>query len=525
MQPALTTTVDSTNKTFDSAIDIIYENEQFFKSEQDIKTVLLDESKFVTFVQGLSSVIPDADTRRQFIEIAHFQRNALVNESEVIDNGTAVVAAVAYFPVIVDALTKPVLYSLVTPWKASNPQVKIPLLKRILELVGGNGEVLSTYELPLHEDPMGALRKSVTVNNASNVNLKTALKLPEGKYKVILSETYVTSIKYSYTDNAGNTQTGELPVTIPVQIKPTQDKATININVETVIDGQPVTFTGAVDIYDRSLIVSAAVNAIGGNNVKVESVTLNVMVTAADEASRFRLRYRLRREDIPFYVELNMPLEAEVDIWQQADMQNYYNVDYIAEVAKIMKRQVNDLKEFEIGRNITAYENEYLRNGAVATVDFNAMPPNLQPSNPADLFRYIIPAIIKVKNMIYRNTQVEPKYILVNPKTAYIIESLINMVAVPGTNISQLGVSADTVMSMSQFQVIKSDAIPEGKIYMYAKDTRNNPTLVDAILNAPIIRTKNDTTSTKILVVPQSKVVMVDPKKVGVINILNTPNV
>jgi hypothetical protein len=478
-------------------------------TQKELKSLVSDKAKLYKYIESVASKLPAP--YQEIYESVATQISEYITEAELINNGQALAAVVAFYPAIAELYQEPRLYKLAIPFKTDNGKLQVNLIKRIAKILEGDN-VLAETEVPKPVDLYQNIYKQLefNVNTADNIFAKAGLT--GTGYKVILTKTAAVSLVW-------NDGTSDQTVNFVAYVR--SDK-TIQKRIDLGAD------IGYIDLYikidDRTGDITVTATPKAANNsvtIDPKTVTIKTIITNVDSKSGYRVVFDEKIETVDRYVEPGIPYEAIADIWKKVEYQGQYNIDYLRDLAQAIKAQLALLKDYEIVEEMKINENGFSAN---LTVDFNNMPASMNPSNPADYLSFIVPALIKARNIVFSETLLEPTYIAVNPKNAEIIESLINSVALQSNPSSKLGISASDVMSIQKFTVLKSNYVPENKIYLIAQGNRNNPGIVDAILGAPIVKTVEEGTQTKVMVFPNSTIVFIDPKKMASIQILNAPS-
>ena len=478
-------------------------------TQKELKTLITDKKRLYKYIESVASRLPGP--YQEIYESVATQISEYITEAELINNGQALAAVVAFYPAIAELYQEPRLYKLAIPFKADNGKLQVNLIKRIAKILQGDTVVAET-EVPKPIDLYQNVYKQLTfdVNTADNIFAKAGLT--GTGYKVILTRTSAVSIQWN---------DGSEDKTVDFVAYVRSDK-TIQKRIDL---GSEV---GYIDLYikidDRTGdITVTATPKKASNDVTIEpkTVTIKTIITNVDARTGYRVVFDEKIETVDRYVEPGIPYEAIADVWKKVEFQGQYNIDYLRDLAQAIKAQLALLKDYEIVEEMKVNESGF---SARLTVDFNNMPATMTPANPADYLSFIIPALIKARNIIYYETLLEPTYIAVNPKNAEVIEALVNFVSLQSNPSSKLGVSASDVMAIQKFTVLKSNYVPENKIYLIAQGNRNNPGIVDAILGAPIVKTVEEGTQTKVMVFPNSTIIFIDPKKMASIEIKNVPS-
>jgi len=474
-------------------------------TESDLSGIIKDKKRLYSYIESIATKLPSESA--ELFEQAALEFTQMINEAEIINNGQTLAAVVAYYPALAELYQKPVLAKLAIPFKTDNNKVEVNIKKRVAKILNGD-IVVDTFEVPKPVDIYSKLYKELTfsVNTTDNIFTKAGLS---GKgYKVILTKTMLT--KVDWKDGDGNTHTEYVTAYVKA------DK-TIYAKVETTDVKGYIEITIRIDDRTGDITVSAVAKSLESSTITPETVTIKTIISSTND-NGYKVVFDEEIESIQRYVEATIPFEAVTDVWKKVEFKGQYNIDYLRDLADAIKAQIQLMKDAEIISELKINEGGFSAN---FTVDFTNMPPQLNPSNPADFYAYLIPFLLKAINMVYNNTLMEPKYIAVNPEDAHIIESLTNYVTLFGNPNSKVGVSAGQVMAIQKFEVIKSNFVPKGTLYLLTQGNRNNPGIIDAILGAPIVRTVElSGGTTKIEVYPQSTILTIDPKKMAKITLV-----
>ena len=497
----------------------------------DMKSVLFDDQMFETYLTRIKENIP-AEVVPMFETFARITRDRIIHPekntsgqllteaAEIVNNGQALAITLVYFPVIAELYSKPILTQLLTPWMTDeHGRLKVAIKRRLLQVVDGNGNVIKEYEIPAPIDVDADLKQTKTVNIDEVTSLYPEKTDPR-KFRIIANETAITKVYYTDSNgNKDNVQTYlevvdrkgenifiiEGTVTIPVG----NDVNIFRINAE-------------IDARKGTAVVGKTVIQ-NPSNLTITSVDIAYIATSIDNSGKLRKKITEDIKEISRVVEYGIPYEVETDIWLDSEF-SQYDINYLSELAQKVREQILLEKDVEIANALKRKDAEIVGYKHTVTVDFNNMPAQMNPANPKDVYMFLMSAIYKLSNILYDDVYIQPKYILVNPKDAHMLESFVEISSVWGGQMSKI--NENTGIGATRFVILKSRTIPQGTMYLVAKAPgRDNPVLIDAILrNAPIITTTKIDVKTKVTIVPNSKVIFIDPKKVGKITIQNAPS-
>jgi len=494
---------------FDSIISSAFGVTKEVLTENDLKAAVSDKVKLYQYIEKIGKELP-SELHEIFESAAQEFTSALLQETEVIKNGQALAAVIAYYPAIAELYQQPVLYKLAIPFKTDNGKLQVNILRRIAKLMEGDN-VIATVEVPRPVNLYQNLYKELTFTANTSDNIFSKAGLNGTGYKVLLTRT--TAVQLVWNDGKNDHTVNFIAY---VRSDKTIQK---RINLGSTV--------GYIDLFikidDRSgdITVSATPKPASKDvTITPKTVTIKTLITNTDAKSGYKIVFDEQIDTVDRYVESDIPYEAITDVWKTVEFQGQYNIDYLRTLSAAIKAQIQLMKDNDIATELQNNENGFSAN---LTVDFNNIPPSMNPANPMDFYSFMIPALIKAKNMVYNETSLEPTYIAVNPQDAHIIEGLTNYVTMMGNPISKMGVSASDVLGIQKFTVIKSGYIPQGKLYLLTQGNRNNPGIVDAILGTPIVKTTQEGTKTRVMVFPNSAVVFIDPKKMALVNITNAP--
>jgi hypothetical protein len=486
------------------------------RNADDALMYLTDNASFESYVRGVVEAIPDKEVAPIFETYMKEVRNALLSEATILSNPQAYAVALAYFPVLAELYAKPVLSQLLTPWfVGDNGRLTVPLIKRIAQVVDGNGNVIKEVEIPKPIDLRSALEQVVTVNIDDPSNLFDKAGIPKANKKVLLSETAV--VKVSGKDSGGN------PVSETVYLE-VEDYKNNQGEIHQVVQLGTGVFRIDVTINAKTGDIYVGKTTISNpDKIVVESVDVSFIPVSLDASGEFRIRYKSEIRQISKYVSPGIPHEVETDPWEDFE-KALFDINYLTDLAQKIRDQIQLMKDTEVSNLLMRKEADIVKDGRKVVVDFSAMPPNMTPADMADVYSFLMNGLIKLSNIIYNEVYVTPNYLAVNPADAHIVEGFIEFSSMWGGQISRLGVTAKP--ATTKFTVLKSPTIPQGKMYFVAKPAgRQNPVFVDAILrnNNQIIKVQNDI-RTKVIIIPNTKAIFVDPRKVGVVELKNIPN-
>ena len=500
---------------------LIEESLGAFTTLNDLKSVLFDDQMFETYLTRIKGNLP-AEVVPVYETFARITREQLVTEAaEIVNNGQALAISLVYFPVIAELYAKPILTQLLTPWMTDeHGRLKVALKRRLLQIVDGDGNVIKEYEIPAPIDVDADLKQTKKVD----IDTKTSL-YPSGvdpkKFRVIANETAITKVYYR---KPGDTADSELSVYFEVTDRKGENIFVIE-GTAVIKDGSNINrFRINAEIDARKGEVVAGKTVIDNpSNIEIKAVDITYIATSLDNSGKLRKRIKEDIKEISRVVEFGIPYEVETDIWMDSEF-GQYDINYLTELAQKVREQILLEKDVEISNLLKRRDSDIVNYGHVATVDFNNMPAQMNPANPKDVYMFLMGAIYKMANVLYDDVYIQPKYILVNPKDAHMLESFVEISSVWGGQMSRLNENAG--LGNTKFVILKSRTIPQGTMYLVAKAPgRDNPVFIDAILrNAPIITTTKIDVKTKVTIVPNSKVIFIDPKKVAKIIIKNAPS-
>jgi len=489
--------------------------------ESDPVGFLKDNTAFKDFITALSEAIEDKDAREAFKTVAYREREVLQESGDLL-TGEGRAWAIMYFPILADVYQTPLISKLLTVFTTSQKRVAIPRKSVVGEVIKIDGTVLDKVELPSST----AVRPNKIVETISEgkTNLFSLLSITD---KAKINQRYFAITKLTLTDNDGSsTTTVNLPVVIradfsgnfygEAQFTAAGDGKTVNVivtgnvNFETgeIVLSKNIITDSSDTIDFQNATVECRINVYGADKGKVK-IKLNV----EDE-----LKLQLD-EDNTFFIEL---IDEEVQ-----DFKDIYNIDLLASIMEVVKLQFQLNKDADVADLLKLSEPDMAKYGNTATIDYSSIPTYLTPANIADVFSLVVPKILAVASSIEKNAHVTPQYLVTDRKTAITLEALQSFATAQMNTQGQgkLGPAA-SALQFTKFTIFKSDSVEEGKIYVvYKANNKSAAALVDVVYKPLYIHKSDVNGVTKQYLKSRTAVEVVDPRKLGVVKVVNNPYV
>ena len=492
---------------------------EMIRSEESLKRVLTEDEYFERYIRTIAEPLQDVDTEiyESFLKIAQREKDVILNEGEIVNDGKALAIAYLFYPMLADVYAKPVLTKLPTIWTTDNPKIQIDYRRYIAEVIDVNGKVTRTEEVP---SPT-LLRPSTipfSVTGNSSISVTDIIQGIEPD-AVRLNMAYTKIIQVIWNNGKSNQ-------TANVLIRPNYDGKFEGY--VTVDDGNgnkgTIKITGSVNPEKNTIDVAGVVLSGATGTVKYVGVNGVTSVTFLEDAkATVKIRPDIERK-FSFRVEPNNDFMIETDTFQINEYKDLYNIDYIASAMQAVRSQLQLNKEAEIADELQSAEPIMASYGSVRVIDFANPPINLQAATVYDYFTLIVPKIVGLARQIEKVSRVLPQYILAAPETAAFLEMLQAVAvrftqgngAAPGSGV--LGPTVASNISYARFKIIVSQALPEGKIYLLHKsNVLQNATLVDFIYKPLIIVDWSKKLRQQKFIITETKMLLLKPKNVGYI--------
>jgi len=290
-----------------------------------------------------------------------------------------------------------------------------------------------------------------------------------------------------------------------------------------------IKITGSINADKGTIDIAAVVLSDKQGTVDYVSATLEIgVIFLEDPKGVVRIKPDISTK-FSFRIDVNDQFMIDTDIFQINEYKDLLNLDYLANVLTAIKQQLILNKESEISEELQAAESVALQRGQYKQIDFDNPPINIQAATVFDYFTLVVPKIIGLARKIEKVSKVSPQYIIAAPETAAFLE-LLRSVATQftkgnGATPSQgvLGPAVASSLAYSQFQILVSHAIPEGKFYLLYKS--NNPqymTLVDFIYKPLLITQWDKKFKQRKYLTTFDKILLLRPEYTGYIEFVGT---
>lgn len=501
---------------------ILEQYESFLKEnksliEENKAEFLKDPVASKDYIQTLAEAIEDQEAKSAFLKVAQRELEILSEQELLTEEGQA--WAIMYFPILADVYQTPLISKLLTPFVTSQKRVAIPrkvVQGEIIKLDGTSTTVILPSTQAVKPNKV-----EVTISEGKT-NIFSALSISA---KAKINQRYFAITNLNLTDNDG---TNDNNIDLSVVIKPDFSGNFYGEATFTAAgDGKPVTVivSGNVNFETGEIVLSKTIvtdssDTITFNNAKVEC-RINII---GEDLGKVKVKLNVEDnvkiqldEDSSFFIEL---VDEEVQ-----DFKDIYNLDLLASIMEVVKLQFALNKDADVADLLKLSEPEMAGYGNTASIDLSAIPSSINPANIADVYSLIVPKILAVASSIEKNAHVTPQYLVTDRKTAVTLETLQNFASSQMNTVGngKIGPVA-SAMQYARFQILKSDAVEPGKIYVvYKANVKSAAAMVD-IVYKPLYVHKSDVNGVaKQYLKSRTAVEVVDPRKLGVVTITANP--
>ena len=491
--------------------------------EISVNDFLSNKALFREYVEKLARGIDDPVAKSDFLKVAFSQYTLLQEQglgSIASDAELAKAWVVEYFPILASLYEEPTVYRVLTVLNTNNPQIDVPRRKVVANVIDYTGKSV-TVELPVHKAVKPNKFKTNNLVEGTN-DLKTILGITDSEVR--LNKTYfaITKLVVKDTPSSGSPVTKELTVMITPDINGML-KGEAKFNAEG--DGKVVTVKlfGSVNFDECKVDISVNIDTDSSDDIKFENASAEGRLIFS-KSNKGKVFVAIKVENVQQkFIDEDNSFVFRLEPEQVQDLKDIYNIDALTTLIEVIKQQIVLNKNEDVTDLLKQNIPEMMKYGNYAEIDFNtAIPTSVTPSNVHDIYTFIVPKILNVARNIKRHSFATPQYILASGKAYTLLESLKQYITLKvDSSTSKFGPVADSI-EYTKFNIIESFHEDEDYIYIVYKG--ENPafaSLVDVVYKPLYMVKSSDQGSDYHYIKTRTFVMMVDPKKVGVIKLSN----
>lgn len=406
----------------------------------NMKAVLVDDSAWNAYVEGLAESIEEKKDRTAFVQLAENTRVNLLENSMFQINPYETLA----LPILRVFYPKLVAKELVTVSPMDKPEV----VKAFIKATFSPSNSAVNYAAPV-------VGTDVSQGVAFGTPIAASMAVPSSGYDVLATAS-LTSVD------------AHLERDFEITGVSSDGTAWTDVSIVPAVEGH---FSASVTVGGSADVVSGKVDYLNGT-VDISSTTTVVTyarykVTTSLEENRINPSVNLTVEKIRLYAK-DRQISANWTINMEQDMRALFDVSMQAEIVNILGQQIAlDIDREIINALITA--NTRL-NDSSHTATFNRTPPSAYTWGTKYWHENIIPKLNELSGQIYTDTNMEAgNVIAANPLDVAILEDL-QTFNYTGTSSADgdVGYRSATV-SGGKWKILTSSVVTQGTMLMVYK--------------------------------------------------------
>jgi len=460
---------------FENYINFLTDNETIFKNPNAAHKLTVDSGLFESYLDSLTTGINDPRTAAVCKAVCHRNREMLL-EAMSGSTSQAMGWTVMSFPILVDIYREPNVAEIANIYPIDKPLISVPKANVKYQTRSYDGASVEEGYLPTGTKRVGAGLVRITVPPNSMTNIFSSQMYNPEYMKMNKRFTILNGIEIVEKNIQGNTVS---TFNVDVMVRP--DSRNQLVCEFEFNDSNAEVVTGVINgnvNYDKG-IINFSVNFIGGTSGHTYECI------HADFDLRFipqntmngRTKISIVNEVRDISIDPNEDFVIDISEEEMQDYSSIFKIDIVRTLSDVIKRQILLNKDFELSYFLKAAESEMRKYGTYLVVDltkYRDMNNYLSPNNIADIYRTVSPAISTLFSFIRKNFNMEPTYLLAGLKTAAMLRTMQDLMAVNLPDLrGEIGFSGVTTSKFMKMKILECYTIEDNTIYMVTKPGDN----------------------------------------------------
>jgi len=520
-----------TDVIFENYASFLESNHEMVSSPRDAMQMLSTDASFYSYIDSLTENL-DPEIASTMRKVCERERECILeNSANVGASSSAIGFSVAYFPILIDIYSEPVLSQAVNVMPVSKGMITIPRIT-VTSSVKNPDATVTTNNIP--RENVLARGAAETINVLPNVS-NDLFTLSAGNANGMTTSTnrvnkrYLVVTAINVTDTAGGGSTYDVAVGIRPDARGHFRKTVVHNDTA----GAAVTYTIMGDVvYDNGTMQYSVTHTggTGGATYTTNHVKTNVIFSPITGDIG---RVKVKLVDEGWDVNIDVKDDFEIDLQTETiqDFRDIYNIDIVRTLSSAIKQQIMLNKDFDISYFLQAAETDMASLGASASVDLalfkSGGSKGVQPEDVQSIFKSVLPSISSVSAAIRRNHRADPQYLLTGYRAGALLQSMQAQYFNFADGKHGVGGKMANAISFQSQTVITSGAIPDDKIYVVYKapgDDLSRSAIIDLLYNPLYIVSEITNSVKRDFVKSRTALELARPEAVGVVNLLNATN-